>query len=147
MKKIKIALAAAVLLVFANLYFLYWSEKDNLQIAAEVNTSEEGGRVAGADLSDGYSTRLAKTLKDKGVMLFCSKDIDECKEQIDLFGKDADYLDYVECDAKLTGANNDECAAHSIDVYPTWLYEDIRIVGIQKLSDLAKMINFSSYAP
>ena len=144
MKNFKIALVIAIFFMMAGLFVMYAvGGNKTAETAAKTQQSEEG-EVAGANLKDDsdYTARLAKELKNKGAVLYCSKETADCKEQSDEFGDNFQYIDYVECDATQDYANVDECQAHQIEVYPTWLYEGKQYTGVQSLADLAKIIAF-----
>jgi len=108
-------------------------------------TSSENGQVSGASTQNenaAYKEKLAKYLKEKGMILYGAYWCPHCKEQKELFGDAAQYLDYVECDAKGEGANPDECVARGIEGYPTWIYEGKQYSGTQSLEKLAEIVGF-----
>lgn len=108
-------------------------------------SDSDNGQVAGASTQNedaAYKENLAKFLKEKGMILYGAYWCPHCKEQKELFGDAAKYLDYVECDAKGEGANPDECVARGIQGYPTWIYEGKQYSGTQSLEELAKIVGF-----
>ncbi len=103
------------------------------------------GVVAGSTTIEGgdYVERLAKNMRDKGMVLFGSYQSKDSKEQKELFGDAAKYLDYVECDASGPNANPDECIAQNIDIYPTWLFNEKSYSGKKTLAEISSIIGFS----
>jgi type II secretory pathway pseudopilin PulG len=120
-----------------------FDQKSKLNADSTQNSNE--GKVAGATniSGDSYVADLAKALTSKGVSMYCSSQSSDCNNQKTLFGDAAQDLDYVECNSSVSNANMDECVGQNIQIYPTWVYQGKQYVGIQSLSDLAKMINFS----
>lgn len=143
MSKVRTSLILAFCFMCAGLALIFYigNGKNNQKTVAQT----ENGVVAGANTDQGsdYIARLAQSLKDEGAVVYCSKGLDECKKQFELFGDSQKYLDTVECDSNQADANVDECTAHQVDVYPTWVYKGTSIEGVQTLSQLAQMIGFS----
>lgn len=108
-------------------------------------SDSENGQVSGASTQNEnaeYKEKLAKYLKEQGMILYGAYWCSHCKEQKALFGDAVKYLDYVECDAKGDGANPDECVARGIEGYPTWIYNGKQYSGVQSLEDLAEISGF-----
>ena len=107
--------------------------------------NEENGQVAGTSTqteNKEHAEKLAKYLNQQGMVLYGAYWCPHCKDQKALFGDAAQFLDYVECDAKGEGANPDECLAKGIESYPTWIYKDKKYLGSQSLEELAKIVGF-----
>ena len=120
-----------------------FDQKSKLSTTNGQNSDQ--GQVAGVTniSGDSYVADLAKALTAKGVAMYCSSQSADCNEQKALFGDATQDLDYVECNSSVSSANLDECVGQNIQVYPTWVYQGKQYSGVQSLSDLAKMINFS----
>jgi hypothetical protein len=142
-KEWKFFLVATAVVVVGGLVGFYALGKNAPDLTKNSQTGT--GQVAGATTIDNgdYVARLAKSLTDKGVVLYGSYQSAELKQQKALFGGAAANLNYVECDATGPNANPDECVGRNIQVYPTWIYQEKQYQGIEALSDLAKMISFS----
>ena len=109
-------------------------------------SSSENGQVAGTSTqteNKEYAEKLAKYLSQQGMVLYGAYWCPHCKDQKALFGDAAQFLDYVECDAKGEGANPDECVAKGVESYPTWIYKDKKYLGSQSLEELAKIVGFN----
>jgi len=144
MKQIKIFLSIALLLVAVGLLLFFYYNNNNESLDRSDNSNENSNASSDESLNDlDFAARLAKALNDSGMVLYCSKEMEECKSQIALFGEDSKYLDYVECDSRQPEANVEECGAHQIDAYPTWIYQKKKTVGVQDLASLAEIINLN----
>jgi hypothetical protein len=147
--KLKLTLLVVAIIGFGALGAVFslgkynFDQKSNSGADTAQNSAE--GKVAGATniTGDSYVSDLAKTLTSKGAILYCLNQSSDCNDQKTLFGDAAKELDYVECSSSDPNANLDECVGQNIQVYPTWVYQGKLYVGIQSLSSLAKMINFS----
>lgn len=109
-------------------------------------SSNENGQVAGTSTQTqdkAYLEALAKYMTKQGMVLYGAYWCPHCKEQKELFGDAAQFLDYVECDAKGVGANPDECVAKGIEGYPTWIYNGQKYSGTQSIDTLAKIVGFN----
>jgi hypothetical protein len=113
--------------IVGGLFFTFlYGQKQERESANSIITPE--GEVAGVTTIEGsYTDKLAKDLRDKGMVLFGSYQSSDTAAQLALFNGSAKYLDYVECDASGPSANPDEC------VY----------TNIQGLAELAKIVGFS----
>lgn len=105
----------------------------------------ESGEVAGTTTQgeDDYLKKLTLHLTKEGMVLYGSLQSEETKKQKEMFKSAGKYINYVECDASGANANPDECIGQKIDIYPTWVYQGQKYVGIQNLSDLAKATDFT----
>lgn len=142
----KVFLSAVAIIIVGGLVGFYSAGKTAPDLSKKLNNKDNStGQVAGATtIDDGdYLTRLAKSLTEKGVVLYGSYQSAELKQQQAYFGNAVSYLNYVECDASGPNANSDECIGQNIQVYPTWVYSGKAYPGVQPLSELAKLINFS----
>lgn len=142
-KKWLLFLAIAVIVIIAGLGIIFFASN---RVGDKNSKSEsENGQVAGTSTQTEnaeYKEKLAKFLKEKGMILYGAYWCPHCKEQKELFGDAAQYLDYVECDAKGENANPDECIARGIEGYPTWIYEGKQYSGTQSLEKLAEIVGF-----
>lgn len=140
----KLFMASISVVMLAALGGVFLIEKNNLKELANQNSQKSSaGEVAGVSSEDDdYLTQLAKSLSDKGMVLFGAYWSEDSKKQKDLFGDAAKYIDYVECDQSGANANSDECIARKIETYPTWVYNNTEYKGIKTLSDLAQIIEF-----
>jgi thiol-disulfide isomerase/thioredoxin len=144
-----IVVLVAVVLVAAGLIFLSSKNKgaDN-NVAVNATDMSTSGTVAGASTEDNaYDAatieKLAKFMTEKGMILYGAYWCPHCQDQKKEFGDAIQYIDYVECDAKGTEANPEECVAQGIEGYPTWIYQGTKYSGLKSLSELAKIVGFS----
>lgn len=85
---------------------------------------------------------FAKCLTEKGVEMYGAYWCPNCQRQKLDFGNSFRFIDYIECDAKDPEGKGqpDLCEQKGITGYPTWIYNDQRLVGrqdIQKLSEFS----------
>jgi len=131
-----------VVVVGALFFTFLGGQKQDKQSSGKKDGTE--GVVAGSSTIKGdYTEQLAKFLRDKGMVLYGSYQSADSKSQKELFGDDAKYLDYVECDASGPDANPDECILQKVEVYPTWVYAGKAFPGQKSLADLAQIVGFS----
>lgn len=102
------------------------------------------GTIVNSNENIEYKEKLAKSLTEKGAVLYGAYWCPHCKDQKKLFDEAAKYLNYVECDASGENANPDECEAREIKSYPTWIYQGKQYSGTKSLADLAAMIDFKT---
>lgn len=138
----KIFVVTLTIIALGGLAGIFLWNKSNNKEEFSNNTSET---VAGTTTikNDDYTDRLAKSLSDKGMILYCSFNSEDCKAQKEMFGDSIQNLNFVECDAAGPDANPDECIGRGVSTYPTWIYQDEVIQGKLDLSELAKKIGFS----
>lgn len=91
-----------------------------------------------------YATGLAKHLADSGVKFYGAFWCPHCRDQKAMFGKAAELLPYIECDARSPIGQPQVCAAAGIRAFPTWDIGGRRYEGVLSLEDLAKL---SGYPP
>lgn len=133
-----------ILVMVAGLLGVFFLGRDKL---TDSDSGDAGaGKVAGTNSGDNvdYLNKLAKHLSDKGVVLYGSFKSEDSNAQRNIFGEAAKLLNYVECDSLGENANPDECAGQKIEVYPTWIYEGVKYLGVQSLGDLAKVSGFAN---
>ncbi len=82
-----------------------------------------------------YDT-FAQCLTEKGVEMYGTFWCPKCAEQKVLFGSSFKYLTYIECDARGKNADPQRCEAQSVTGYPTWIFGDKRLSGVQTLEAL-----------
>lgn len=143
-KKWLLFLAIAVIVIVAGLGIIFFAS-NRVGDKNSNSGSSENGQVAGASTQSQdaeYKEKLAKYLAQQGMVLYGAYWCPHCKEQKELFGDAAKYLDYVECDAKGENANPDECVAKGIEGYPTWIYNGQKYTGSQSLDKLAQIVGF-----
>ena len=139
---LKLFLICAVIAAFGSLVVFFAISQNKSEQTAD---TENEGQVAGATTQEVDSVEnLARALSEKGMVLYGSYQSELSQEQKELFGSSAQLLDCVECDAAGPEANTEECQANKIESYPTWIFEGTKYIGVQKLGDLAKVINFSN---
>lgn len=128
--------------VVGALFFAFLNGQKQDQQSSNAENAE--GSIAGVTtVESDYSMELAKTLRDKGMVFYGSYQSADSKQQSDLFGDAAKYLDYVECDASGQSANPDECISHDVTIYPTWIFEGKTYTGVRALAELAQIVGFS----
>lgn len=135
---------ALTVIVFMGLLGVFLLGRGNAGGDKKVAENSEGN-VAGATTigGDDYLANLAKSLAERGAVLYGTYQSPETKAQKEMFKESASTLDYVECDSAGPNANADECIAQKIETYPTWTFEGTQYKGIQELSTLAQIIGFS----
>jgi len=144
-----IVVLVAVVLVAAGLIFLSSKNKgDDNNVAVNTTDTSTSGTVAGASTEENaYDAatieKLAKFMTEKGMIMYGAYWCPHCQDQKKEFGDAVQYIDYVECDAKGTDANPEECVAQGVEGYPTWIYQGTKYSGLKSLSDLAKIVGFS----
>ncbi|MCL5410477.1 MAG: hypothetical protein M1324_01330 [Patescibacteria group bacterium] len=141
----KTLLTVSTLIVVVALFITFFLGKAQDKNDSKISTSRTEGSVAGSTTikSGDYVERLAKYMSDKGMVLYGSYQSFDSKNQKELFGEAAKYLDYVECDASGLSSNPDECIAQKINSYPTWLFEGKQYVGKKSLAELAAIVGFT----
>lgn len=72
-----------------------------------------------SEKSGGSEKSLAKCLRDSGAKFYGASWCGHCKAQKAMFGDDAKYLPYIECNDR-----KQECADAKITGYPTWVFAD-----------------------
>lgn len=83
---------------------------------------------------------IAKCLNEKGVKFYGAYWCPHCQEQKESFGSAAQYLPYIECDAKGENPNPEACEKANIKAYPTWVFPDgTTLTGVQHPDDLSYM--------
>ncbi len=87
---------------------------------------------------DGKYAELAKCLTEKGVKFYGAFWCPHCQEQKAVFGDDARYLTYIECDARDPKGQPELCAEAKIDRYPTLVFPGLGSeTGLHQPEDLA----------
>lgn len=142
-KKWLLLLSIIIIIALAGLGIIFFSS--NKVGDKESQSSTENGQVAGTSTQSQnkeYLEKLAKYMNQQGMVLYGAYWCSHCKDQKELFGEAAQYLDYVECDAKGAGANPDECVAKGVESYPTWIYNGQKYPGVKSAEELAKIVGF-----
>lgn len=158
-KKMMIFIGALIIVVVAGLGIIFFaSKKAGAPVATDESGSSENGQVAGTTTQHdaAWIERLAKTLTEKGMVLYGAYWCTHCKDQKAEFGDALKYVDYVECDPSGPSANVDECSANNIKSYPTWVYQGQKVdpsgnlvaisddtgTGTLSLDKLAEIVGF-----
>jgi glutaredoxin len=90
------------------------------------------------DVSGRYDM-FAQCLTDNGVSMYGAFWCPHCKEQKEMFGSSAKYVDYVECSTPDRSDQTQICKDANIDGYPTWILQDgTRIEGKTSLEILSE---------
>ena len=122
------------LIIFSILYILLKTPIDTNSSSLKTPTDINNGSLAKVENSNNF----AKCLTDKGVKLYGAYWCGHCNTQKQMFGKDNEYLDYIECstpDNKQTEA----CQNAGIMAYPTWEFADgNRIEGGLTFEEISK---------
>ncbi|HOX40996.1 MAG TPA: hypothetical protein PK263_02285 [bacterium] len=110
-----------VVILAGGLIFVFSKNKKtgNTNDDRVAGVTSEDETVPASSYSNEYIEKLAKFLSEKGAVLYGAYWCPHCQEQKELFGQAFKYIDYVECDAKGTNSNPDECEAVDIKSYPT----------------------------
>jgi len=77
---------------------------------------------------------LANCLREKNAILYTSSDCDNSMKQEGFFGDSVIVLNLVDCEIE-----SERCKAESISKYPTWVFNNIKYVGVQTLAELAEL--------
>jgi thiol-disulfide isomerase/thioredoxin len=90
--------------------------------------------------SDNKVVQLAQCIKDSGAIFYGAFWCSHCRQQKDLFGKEAmAALAYVECSTPDGEGQTPICKDKKIESYPTWEFKDgTRTTGVQTLVQLAE---------
>tara|TARA_B100000242_G_C42927836_1_gene430292 strand:+ start:173 stop:562 length:390 start_codon:yes stop_codon:yes gene_type:complete len=93
--------------------------------------------------STNESIKLAKYLKNKGVIKYSAYWCPNCLHQGELFGKQAyKELNVVECARDGKNSQTQLCIDKKIQGFPTWEINGKKILGVQTLKDLSKLTGF-----
>ena len=91
------------------------------------------------------SIKLAKYLKDKGVVKYSAYWCPNCLEQSELFGKQAyGELNVVECAKDGINSQTQLCIDKKIKGFPTWEINGKQILGVLSLKELSKLTGFKN---
>ena len=89
------------------------------------------------------SIKLAKYLKDKGVVKYSAYWCPNCLNQSELFGKQAyRELNVVECAKDGMNSQTQLCIDKKIQGFPSWEINGKIILGVQTLDELSKLSGF-----
>lgn len=140
----KVFIIVALVVVIGALILIFALDKNDSQSSSNAQNIENGA-VSGVQtgVTADYKEKLAKFLTEKGMVLYGAYWCSHCKQQKELFGNAAQYIDYVECESSGDHANPDECIAKGIQGYPTWIYQEQKYEGTQTLAELAEIVGFS----
>lgn len=143
-KKVLIFLSAVVFIVAIGLLIVFYTRGEGEE---KDLSNTENGVVAGVSTQNSTQNSewiegLAKTLTEKGAVMYGAYWCSHCNNQKRLFGEAVKYIDYVECDPSSEGANPDECKARGIDGYPTWIYNGQHFPGEMSLEKLAQIVGY-----
>lgn len=67
---------------------------------------------------------FAKCLTEKGAEFYGAFWCPHCRNQKSLFGKSAEYLNYIECSTPDGNSQLSQCTEKGIEGYPTWIFAD-----------------------
>ncbi len=91
------------------------------------------------------SIKLAKYLKDNGVVKYSAYWCPNCLNQGELFGKQAyRELNVVECARDGINSQTQLCIDKKIMGFPTWEINGKLILGVLPLKDLSKLTGFKN---
>ena len=91
------------------------------------------------------SIKLAKYLKDKGVVKYSAYWCPNCLNQSELFGKQAyRELNVVECARDGINSQTQLCIDKKIKGFPTWEINGKLILGVLSLKELSKLTGFKN---
>jgi thiol-disulfide isomerase/thioredoxin len=90
--------------------------------------------------SENKVVQLAQCIKDSGAIFYGAFWCSHCRQQKELFGKEAmAALTYVECSTSDGEGQTQVCKDKKIESYPTWEFKDgTRSTGVQTLAQLAE---------
>ncbi len=84
--------------------------------------------------SPGPYDNFAKCLSEKGMMIYGNDWCQYTQNQMSLFGKSFDYLNYVKCDD-----NKQLCKQKGVQITPTWEINGKTYSGIQSFETLSEL--------
>ena len=91
------------------------------------------------------SIKLAKYLKDNGVVKYSAYWCPNCLNQSELFGKQAyRELNVVECARDGINSQTQLCIDKKIKGFPTWEINGKLILGVLSLKELSKLTGFKN---
>ena len=91
------------------------------------------------------SIKLAKFLKDNGVVKYSAYWCPNCLNQSELFGKKAyKELNVVECARDGKNSQTQLCIDKKIKGFPTWEINGNLILGVLSLKELSKLTGFKN---
>ena len=91
------------------------------------------------------SIKLAKYLKDKGVVKYSAYWCPNCLNQSELFGKQAyKELNVVECANDGKNSQTQLCIDKKIKGFPSWEINGKIIIGVRSLNDLAELTGYGN---
>ena len=91
------------------------------------------------------SIKLAKYLKDNGVVKYSAYWCPNCLNQSELFGKQAyKELNVVECARDGKNSQTQLCIDKKIKGFPTWEINGKLILGVLSLKELSKLTGFEN---
>ena len=91
------------------------------------------------------SIKLAKYLKDNGVVKYSAYWCPNCLHQSELFGKQAyRELNVVECARDGINSQTQLCIDKKIKGFPTWEINGKLILGVLSLKELSKLAGFKN---
>ncbi|MFH1439210.1 MAG: thioredoxin domain-containing protein [Candidatus Woesearchaeota archaeon] len=82
--------------------------------------------------SSGKYDAFAKSLTEKGAVMYGTEWCSHCKAQKALFGSSFQYINFVDCDKEQS-----KCIAAGVEGYPTWSINGKLYPGTQSLADLS----------
>lgn len=135
----------AIIIIGLAVVFLVKNKADKSDSAtqsASSQSSADGATTQDSSHDPAWIEGLAKTLSEKGIVMYGASWCTHCKNQKKEFGDAVKYIDYVECDASSPNANPDECKANGIEGYPTWIYNGQKYSGEQSLDKLAEIVGY-----
>ena len=93
--------------------------------------------------STAEQVELSEHLRRQGIIFYGAWWCPACFRQKSLFGKEAgNRLPYVECDK--TSEGRSRCRAEGIKAYPTWVWGEKRLEGLQSIDDLKRWSRYPS---
>ena len=91
------------------------------------------------------SIKLAKYLKDKGVVKYSAYWCPNCLNQSELFGKQAyKELNVVECARDGIDSQTQLCIDKEIKGFPTWEINGKLFLGVLSLNELSKLTGYKN---
>ena len=91
------------------------------------------------------SIKLAKFLKENGVIKYSAYWCPNCLNQSELFGKQAyKELNVVECSRDGINSQTQLCIDKKIKGFPTWEINGKLILGVLSLKELSKLTGFKN---
>ena len=110
-----------------------------------ISNNIEGMPPTVITISSPEKIKLAEHLTKEGVVMYSAFWCSHCRDQKEMFGKEAtERLNVVECADKGYNNKRELCEAKGITAFPTWEINGSINSGVKSLKDLAELSNYKN---